>query len=127
MVIIPSETLSDEVFRKDDASFFFEFDEEIEDPADPTKTILEPVDITDWSVYYLVKKTLKDLDEDAIIEKVITNHIDALNGKTIVELSSADTDHEPAYYYYIICVVTNLGEKITIVQDNFIIKQRGKE
>lgn len=126
-IINESEYLSDEIFRKDSGSFFMEFSEEIEDPDDTSKTIIVPLDITDWTIFYLVKKNLFDLDADALIFKEIVDHVDVKNGKTIVELSSGDTDFAEGYYQYIVYVVTNLGENLTIVQDNFIIKSRGKE
>jgi len=127
MIIIESENISDEIYRKDTQSFLLEFLEEIEDPENPKKTIVEPIDITGWEVYYIVKRNLYDPDADALIEKVLTNHFDALKGQTIVELSSDDTDIDDDYYHYIIYIKTPIGEQKLIAQDNLIIKLRGKE
>lgn len=127
MIIIESENISDEIYRKDDQSFLLEFKEFIEDPENPKKQITKPLNLTGWKVYYIVKKNLYDPDADALIEKVITEHYDATNGQTIVELSSADTDLDDDYYKYVIFVETDLGEQKLIAQDNLIIKLRGKE
>lgn len=56
-------------------------------------------DITNWSVYFAVKENMEDADSAAKISKIITSHLDPTNGKTLVELSSSDTDLLGSYYY----------------------------
>jgi len=57
------------------------------------------IDITNYTIYFSVKENMKDSDEDAKIFKVITSHLDAKNGKTLIELSKGDTDLRGSYYY----------------------------
>lgn len=58
------------------------------------------VDITDWVVYMTVKTSTSDADNIAKIDKKVTIHTDPNNGKTIIELSSTDTDIIAGNYYY---------------------------
>lgn len=58
------------------------------------------LDITGFTVYFIVKSSLKDSDENAKITKKITTHEDAKNGITLIELSESDTDIEVGNYYY---------------------------
>jgi len=56
-------------------------------------------DITGWTIYFTVKENFKDTDSLAKIRKDITSHSDASNGKTLIELSTVDTDLTGNYYY----------------------------
>jgi len=58
-------------------------------------------DITGWTVYMTVKKTLSLSDSEAIINKKITEHSDATNGQTQIELEITDTNYTGNYYYSI--------------------------
>lgn len=60
-----------------------------------------PTDITDWTIYFMLKKKMGDDDADAIISKKITSHADPGNGKTIISLTADDTDIVGSYYYSI--------------------------
>jgi len=62
------------------------------------KGIIE--DITDWTIYFTVKEKMIDDDVDAIISKDITVHEDAINGKTVITLSTSDTDKPAGNYHY---------------------------
>ena len=57
-------------------------------------------DITGWTIYFTVKKDMKEIDDDAEIQKDVTSHSDAINGKTLIELSSTDTALDAGSYYY---------------------------
>jgi len=57
-------------------------------------------DITDWTIYMTVKEDMEDADSQALIAKTITSHSEPENGKTLIELSIADTDLTPGSYYY---------------------------
>ena len=64
----------------------------------------QPIDITEWVVYFTAKSAMKDTDDDAVIEKDIgyeqvISHSDPTNGKTLIELSATDTNLEGNYYY----------------------------
>lgn len=58
-------------------------------------------DITGWTVYMTVKKTMELTDANAIINKKITSHSDAINGLTQIELENTDTDYVGNYYFSI--------------------------
>lgn len=57
------------------------------------------IDITGWTVYFTVKEFMTDTDVNAKIAKEITSHSEPLNGKTLLELTSTDTDLLGNYYY----------------------------
>ena len=59
-----------------------------------------PLNITDWKIYFTVKKNMGDTDEKAKIKKDVITHMDAPNGKTTIELSTSDTDLLAMDYYY---------------------------
>ena len=42
-------------------------------------------DITGWTIYFTAKTSLKDIDDNAVIKHTITDHIDAVGGKTLIE------------------------------------------
>lgn len=58
------------------------------------------VDITDWSVYFTVKENMKDSDANAKINKTVTTHSEPTQGKTLIELTTDDTDIDAGNYYY---------------------------
>ena len=57
--------------------------------------------ITGWTIYFTCKTNMKDSDNNAKIKKDITAHSDPINGKTLIELSTTDTDLIGSYYYSI--------------------------
>ena len=50
------------------------------------------VDLTGWTIYFTVKEKVSDSDINANIKKTITSHLDAVNGKSLIELTPTDTD-----------------------------------
>jgi len=58
------------------------------------------LDITGWTVFFTLKEKMTDTDAEAVIKKTITTHADAINGKTLVELTSVDTDITPKSYVF---------------------------
>lgn len=52
------------------------------------------LDITGGTLFFTVKDNVEDLDEDAIIAKVVTTHTDPTHGITLLELEKEDTDVE---------------------------------
>ncbi len=58
-------------------------------------------DISDWTVYFVVKENKEDADVDAKITKTITSHLNASIGETLIELSTSDTNLNGTYYYEI--------------------------
>jgi hypothetical protein len=58
-----------------------------------------PRDISGWTIYFTAKKSMEDPDVEAVITKDITSHLDAENGKTLIELDTDDTDLQGSYSY----------------------------
>lgn len=58
-----------------------------------------PYPIDGWTIYFTAKDKMEDSDSEAVISKTITSHFDAVNGKTMVELTPSDTDLSGSYYY----------------------------
>lgn len=50
------------------------------------------LDITGWTIYFTAKEKISDTDENAKINKKITTHSEALNGKTLIELTNTETN-----------------------------------
>jgi len=69
------------------------------------------VDITGWTVYFTVKKNMEDTDLNAKITKVVTSHDSAATGKTLIELTSLDTDITAENYYYSIDYLDDEGNE----------------
>jgi hypothetical protein len=83
----------------------------------------EAIDITNWKIYFTVKKNYNDNDNQAIIKKDITIHYDPRNGKTKIILLPVDTDNlVPNRYYYDIQIKRGVEDIITILQGKILIK-----
>lgn len=59
-----------------------------------------PFDITGWTLYFTLKRSAQDSDDDALITKDITTHEAPLDGNTSFDLSSTETDVPPGIYVY---------------------------
>jgi len=59
-----------------------------------------PINITNWKVYFTLKKNKSDSDDDAVIKKDITDHTEPLNGMTQISLTNSETDSLNGIYYY---------------------------
>jgi len=58
-----------------------------------------PINITGWTVFFTVKRNLKDTDTDALIKKTITTHTDVTNGVSEISLSPTDTNYVGNFYF----------------------------
>ena len=58
------------------------------------------VNITGWTIYFTVKVNKSDPDEDAVISKKITEHIDAENGESLLLVLPTETDNLLGRHYY---------------------------
>lgn len=59
------------------------------------------IDITNYTIYVMIKSKKSDADADAKLSKTITTHSDAVNGESEVYLSKADTNSlDIGNYYY---------------------------
>lgn len=72
----------------------------------------DPVDLTDTTVFFTVKRKLSETDEEAIITKEITSHTNPTNGETNVSLSKEDTDQKLGDYFWDLQLIDEDG-KIT--------------
>ncbi len=54
--------------------------------------------IVGWTVYFTVKRSFDDSDDDAIIKKDITDHIDPAGGLTKITVPKAETNYLGKYY-----------------------------
>ena len=84
------------------------------------------IDISEWKLYFTVKKNYRDDDSKAIIKKDIdiSDHYDPENGKTKISLLPEDTEVVPGSYYYDIQakraendIITVLAGKVEIKSD----------
>jgi len=80
-------------------------------------------DITNWTIYFTVKKYLTDDDEDAEIRKEVSDHEEAISGKTLINLSTIDTDIEPREYYYSVDFKDTEGNKGVILHGKLLVKR----
>jgi len=66
----------------------------------------EPVDLFRSRIYMTVKEKPADAYSDAVIKKVVVQHYDPTNGKTIVSITLAEISSlsENSYYYDIVLV-----------------------
>lgn len=76
-----------------------------------------PVNITGWMISMTVKANWSQADVEALVSIDVTNHLDALNGITLLDLTPAHTDGiTPGRYYYDIQVKTSTGGITTIMR-----------
>lgn len=70
----------------------------------------DPIDITGWVVYFTVKADMDDPDDDAVIKKDVSTHVDPEHGKTVIHLTHDDTEIDVKNYYYDIQVKKDNGD-----------------
>lgn len=75
-----------------------------------------PIDITGATIWFTMKPAISDDDTNAIIQKQVTTHTDAVNGITEVVLTNADTQNlSLGTYYYDFQYVAANGDVKTIL------------
>ena len=80
------------------------------------------IDITDWTIFFTVKKNKLTPDADADISKDITVHTAPLTGLSAITLTDSDTDLDPRLYWYDIQVKKDDGTISTVIKDKFQVK-----
>ena len=80
-------------------------------------------DITGWTIYFTVKENMTDSDANAKISKTVTSHSEPLNGKTLIELTSSDTDITAGVYWYSIDYKDNLGNEGVLFTGKLKVKE----
>lgn len=80
----------------------------------------EPLDITGWKVYFMVKEKINDADIDAKISKTITTFASPTTGEATIELSSTDTNLLGNYLFAVKVITPKMvgltNEAITILE-----------
>lgn len=80
------------------------------------------VDITDWTVYFMVKTDINDLDASALISKTITSHTSPTAGQTSFTITREDTENlNFGLYVYDIQFIKDDGTRKGSSVDNFVI------
>jgi hypothetical protein len=94
-----------DIIRGDTSSIQFEFSEGG-----------TPTDLTGATVYFTAKPALVNdvADSSAVIEVEVTSHTDPTAGKTLIPLTSTDTDVAAGVYFYDIQVKKANGDIISI-------------
>ena len=92
-----------------------------EDETDPDNII--PISLVGATVFFTVKHLWDKGTGDtfALISKTVTSHVDALNGESLIELSSSDTDIEPEEYKADIQIKDSGGDIVSSETFRFII------
>ncbi len=60
----------------------------------------DPIDITGYTVFFTVKKNVNQSDDEAVISKTVTNHLNPTNGVTLIEITTTESDIPPGVYLY---------------------------
>jgi len=87
-----------------------------------------PVDITGTVIYFTVKKSSSESDQEALIYKEISEHTDPINGKSRLDTLSTDTNLPIGRYLYDLVIVFTSGDRKHLIPlSNFIITSTVKE
>lgn len=65
------------------------------------------IPITGWKIFFTMKTNRSDTENDAVIKKDITSHLDPLAGKSLITLSVEDTDKTAGVYWYDVRYITD--------------------
>lgn len=103
-----------EIVRRDDAVIALTFTDENGDA----------INLSGSTVFFTVKESLEDTDDEAIIEKEVSVHSDPTAGETEITLDTTDTNVEPGTYFYDLQlknsgnkIVSTIYDKLRIIQD----------
>ncbi len=81
-------------------------------------------DITGWSIYLTVKKSVHDSDDDAIISKVVTTHTNPTGGISNIVIDADDTKNQPVgTYHFDLLIVDENGKRHSTQTGTFSIEQ----
>ena len=73
----------------------------------------QPADITGWTIYFTLKKNKTDSDDNAVIKKDITNHIDPVNGESELLILPTETDNLLGVYYFDIQIKRHITSPVS--------------
>lgn len=75
------------------------------------------INLTGSTVFFTVKASDSDSDDNAKIKKSVTVHTSPTEGKTTIELSTTDTNLSAGIYLYDIQIVDSLGKVSSVRAD----------
>ena len=81
------------------------------------------IDITNYTVFFTLKRNKYDTDAQAALSKTVTAHTDPTNGETQVALTAAETALLNGSYYYDMQYKTGAGVVKTIDSGVFTFKE----
>jgi len=82
------------------------------------------IDITGWTLYFTAKKKLDDPDSEAVLQKTVTNHVDAINGLSDIVFLNADTVNlKIGEYFYDIQSDDATGENKGVIKNKLKVEQ----
>lgn len=73
------------------------------------------IDITGWTFWLTAKEDQNDPDSEAAIQKTVTSHTDAVNGRTEFDLTTTDTDNLQGNYHYDMQYKTDTDDVVTFL------------
>lgn len=99
------------IYRKDD----------IKIPISMSKDGM-PIDLTGIALTFILKKEKED-DSPSILEKTVTEHVNPIEGKSEIVLTSNETNITPGKYYYSIVMTDVGGYTSTLILSTIEIRQ----
>ncbi len=82
-----------------------------------------PIDITGWKIYLTIKESQEDTDANAKLNKSISTHTDATNGKSLITLTSTETDIVVGNYYYSFDFLDDEGNEGVLLSGRLKVKK----
>ena len=77
-----------------------------------------PIDITGYTFHFRMKEREDQDDEDAVINKSWTDHFEPTNGKTLLQLSSSESNIAARDYLFNIWYFNTGGKRTTLEFDS---------
>lgn len=82
-----------------------------------TKSDGSKIDITEWKIYFTLKKYAYQSDEDADLKKDVTEHSNPTDGETKITLTAGDTENlEIVVYNFDIQIKKDDGTILTVLK-----------
>jgi hypothetical protein len=85
-----------------------------------TNTSDEPIDLTDCTVFFTVKRNLQDTDAQALINKSVTSFSSPTTGDLSIPLLASDVDYVGEFYYDV-KIKALTGVITSVITDKFIL------
>jgi hypothetical protein len=81
------------------------------------------LDITNFAIFFTLKKNWQLPDSEASLQKIITTHSDPTHGKSVLELLPEDTQNlEPFDYDFDLGIIISPTEIYTVLRGKFTIE-----